>query len=137
VKSLPIRQLKADFALATQAQENRDKLIQDARGVSKQIQADSKAQAAIAVTNAATTRFEYVARLRADVSAFTNLLAQFGTNTLLYERMQLAAAMPEILTNSEKLFLPRRQDGKTRELRLELNREPAENARATMNQQIQ
>jgi membrane protease subunit HflK len=134
VKSLPIRQLKADFALATQAQENRDKLIQDARGASNKILADSKAQAAIAVTNAATTRFEYVARLRADVSAFTNLLAKFGTNTPLYERMQLAAAMPEILTNSQKFFLPRRQDGKARELRLELNREPAENERTTMNQ---
>lgn len=133
VMSLPIRQLKPDFALATQAQENRDKLIQDAQGASKKIRADSEAQAAIMVTNAATTRYEYVERVKADVSAFTNLLAQFGTNTALYERMKLAEAMPGILTNSEKMFLSRREDGKARELRLMLNREPAQNARATMN----
>ena len=70
--------------------------------------------------NAESARFKYVTAVNADMEAFTNLLAQFKTNTLLYEQMRLAEAMPQILTNADKFFLPRRADGKARELRVML-----------------
>ena len=41
--------------------------------------------------------------------------------------MQLVQAMGQVLTNvQDKMFLPERADGKPRELRLMLNREPPE-----------
>ena len=63
--------------------------------------------------------------IQAEASAFLKLLPRFQQDPALYEQMKLAEAMPGILTNvQETIFLPQRADGKTRELRLMLNREP-------------
>ena len=61
----------------------------------------------------------------ASTPAFNQLLPRYENDPGLYQRMELAKAMSQILTNvQDKIFLSRRDDGKTRELRLMLNREP-------------
>jgi len=78
------------------------------------------------ITNAAeSARVRFVTSVASDAEAFTNLLANYKTNPHLFAQLELAKAMPQILTNvQDKIFLPTRADGKPREVRLQLNREP-------------
>jgi hypothetical protein len=58
---------------------------------------------------------------------FTDLLPKYESNPGLFAQVTLVQAMGPILTNvQDKIFLPARADGKPRELRLMLNREPPE-----------
>jgi membrane protease subunit HflK len=125
VQSIPPRQLKDVFAAVAIAIQNREKMRIDATIEENRIMNDAGAQAS-SITNAAeSARTRYVTSIQAEASAFLKLLPQYEKDPALYEQMKLAEAMPGILTNVEdKIFLPQRADGKTRELRLMLNREP-------------
>jgi len=125
VRSIPPRQLTAVFAAVTTARENRSKLLDDARSYQNKVLSDSTAQS-VSITNlAATDRDNYVKSLKADAKRFTDLLPEFEKYPNLFAQQQLVLAMGQILTNvQDKMFLPEREDGKPRELRLMLNREP-------------
>jgi len=137
VKSAAPRQLADDFRQVTAARQNRDKLIQVALGEESRILAEAGAQAVSVTNSAESARNRYVTSVQGDTVAFTNLLAQFKTqfksDPRLYMQLQLAEAMPQILSNADKYFLPQRADGKARELRLMLNREPPQNRRNALN----
>ena len=69
------------------------------------------------------------ARLVNDVSSqadrFNDVLPKYRLNPNLFAQQRLAETLSRVLTNvQDKIFLPQRADGKTRELRLQLNREP-------------
>ena len=67
----------------------------------------------------------YVKYIQADAKAFTDLLPSYQSNPYLFTQQRVAEAMAQVLTNvQDKIFLPQRADGKPRELRLQLNREP-------------
>ena len=52
-------------------------------------------------------------------------LPQYQKYPALFAQQKVAEAMTEALTNVEdKMFLPEREDGKPREIRLMVNREP-------------
>ncbi len=125
VQSIPPRQLAAVFAQVTTARQNYEKLLNDARGDESRILNDASAQAT-SITNAAeSARTRFVTGVESDAKAFTELLPKYGQNPNLFAQMELAKAMTQILTNvQDKIFLPQRADGKPRELRLMLNREP-------------
>ncbi len=120
----PPRQLADIFKQVTDARQNRDKLIQDALGDQNRILSQAGA-ASSSITNAAeAARVRYVTSVQSDAEAFEKLLPQYRSDPHLYAQMQLAQAMPQIYTNADKFYLPQRADGKPRELRLLLNREP-------------
>ena len=125
VQSVAPRQLKDVFAMVTTARQNRDKLINDALSEQNRIASQSGAAAA-SITNAAeSARTRYVTAIESDATAFTELLPKYTGNPNLFAQLELAKAMTQILTNvQDKIFLPQRADGKPRELRLQLNREP-------------
>ena len=127
VQSVPPRQLKDVFAQVTTARQNYDKLINDAQSKTNQILNEAGAQAT-SITNAAeSARIRFVTGVESDAEAFTKLLPRYQADPRLFAQMELAKAMTQILTNvQEKMFLPERADGKPRELRLLLNREPPE-----------
>ncbi|MGA2243377.1 MAG: SPFH domain-containing protein [Verrucomicrobiota bacterium] len=133
VKSAAPRQLADDFRQVTAARQNRDNLIQVALGEHSRITNAASAQA-VSITNAAeSARERYVTSIQAETTNFTSLLPQYQSDPRLYAQLKLAAAMPQILSNADKYFLPQRADGKARELRVMLNREPPQNARSTAN----
>ena len=125
VQSVAPRQLKEVFAMVTTARQNRDKLINDALSEQNRIASQAGAAAA-SITNAAeSARTRYVTAIESDAGAFTELLPKYESNPNLFAQLELAKAMTQILTNvQDKIFLPQRADGKPRELRLQLNREP-------------
>jgi len=135
VRSIPPRQLTAVFAAVTTARENRSKLLDDARSYQNKVLSDSTAQS-VSITNlAATDRDNYVKSLKADAKRFTDLLPEYEKYPNLFAQQQLVLAMGQILTNvQDKMFLPEREDGKPRELRLMLNREPPQKKTAATGQ---
>jgi membrane protease subunit HflK len=125
VESVAPRQLKDVFSQVTTARENRTKLLNDAQSYTNQVLSTAGAQM-VAITNlAAADRDNYVKSLKAEAKRFTDLLPQYQKYPGLFAQQKLTEAMTEVLTNvQDKIFLPERADGKTRELRLMLNREP-------------
>jgi membrane protease subunit HflK len=127
VVSEPPRQLADFFRLVTAARQNRDKLVQDALGLQNRILSQAGADAVSITNSAESARTRYVTSIQSDAEAFTKLLPKYQSNPQLYAQLELGKAMPQIFSNVDKYFLPQRADGKPRELRLMLNREPPQN----------
>jgi len=125
VQSVAPRQLKEVFAAVTTARQNRDKLINEALGEQNRILSQAGATAS-SITNAAeSARTRFVTAVESDAEAFAKLLPEYQKNPRLFTQLELTKTMAVVLTNvQDKIFLPQRADGKTRELRLMLNREP-------------
>jgi membrane protease subunit HflK len=125
VHSIAPRQLQPVFDQVTTARENRNKLLNDARSYENQVFNHSGAQA-ISITNeAATASANFVKSITAESRRFNDLLPQYRINPDLFVQQTFVRAMSPVFTNvQDKIFLPQRADGKPRELRLQLNREP-------------
>jgi len=126
VQSMAPRQLKEIFAQVATARQNRETLINGALSEANRISSQAGAQAASITNLAESARNRFVANIVADAGAFTKLRPEYERNPNLYTQMELAKAMPQILANAEKNFLPVHADGKPVELRLQLNREPVQ-----------
>jgi membrane protease subunit HflK len=125
VQSIPPRQLKDVFSRVTSARENRNKLLNEAHSYENQVLSQSGAQASSITNAAAADRARFVESITAEAKRFSDLLPKYESNPSLFAQQTLVQAMGPILTNvQDKIFLPQRADGKPRELRLMLNREP-------------
>jgi membrane protease subunit HflK len=135
VQSIPPRQLADVFTRVTTARENRNKILNDARSYENQVLSQAGAQASSVTNAAAADRTRYVQSITAEAKRFSDLLPKYESNPGLFAQLTLVQAMGPILTNvQDKIFLPERADGKPRELRLQLNREPPQQKTATPNQ---
>jgi membrane protease subunit HflK len=132
VRSIPPRQVKAAFDRVTTARENRNKVLNDARSYENQMLSQAGAQTAAITNEAEADRARLVESIAGDAKRFNDLLPKYEGNPDLFRQVQLVGLMGQVLTNvQEKIFLPTRLDGKTRELRLLLNREPPKPATET------
>lgn len=122
---IPPRQVKAAFDRVTTAREDRNKLLLDAHTHANQRLISAGAEATTTTNLAESAKTRLVKSLSGDAKRFTDLVAKYDKNPDLFRQVYLVGTMNEILTNlNEKIFLPDRLDGKSRELRLLLNREP-------------
>jgi len=125
VQSIPPRQLQDVFTRVTTARENRNKLLNEAHSYENQVLSQSGAQASSITNAAAADRARFVESITAEAKRFSDLLPKYESNPSLFAQQTLVQMMGPILTNvQDKIFLPQRADGKPRELRLMLNREP-------------
>ena len=125
VQSIPPRQLQGVFSMVTTARENRNKLLNDAHSYENQVLNQSGAQATSITNAAAAERGRYVQAITAEAKRFGDLLPQYQQNPNLFVQMTFVSAVEQAFTNvQDKIYLPSRADGKPRELRLMLNREP-------------
>ena len=125
VESRPPRQLKPAFDNVVSAGINRNKVLDEARSYENKTLSAAGADAAGIVNVAETDRNRLVMSVAADAKRFSGLLAKYESNPDLFMQQQFVQTMGRVLTNvSEKIYLPERTDGKARELRLLLNREP-------------
>jgi membrane protease subunit HflK len=125
VQSMAPRQLKDVFAQVTTARENRSKLLNDAHSYENKVVSEAGAAASSITNVAASDRARFVESLTAEAKRFDALKPNYERNPSLFAQQQLVEVMGQVLTNvQDKFFLPQRADGKPRELRLQLNREP-------------
>ena len=113
------------FHPVTTARENRNKVLNDAHSYENQVISQAGAQASSITNAAAADRARYVESITAEAKRFSDLLPKYESNPSLFAQQTLVETMGQMLTNvQDKIFLPERADGKPRELRLMLNREP-------------
>jgi membrane protease subunit HflK len=125
VRSIPPRQLQPVFDQVITARENRNKLLNEAHTYESQTLNQSSAQATSITNAAAAERARSVDAITADAKRFAALLPQYQANPSLFVQQTFVQAMTMAFTNvQDKIYLPQRADGKPRELRLMLNREP-------------
>jgi membrane protease subunit HflK len=127
VQSIAPRELQNVFSLVTTSRENRNKALLDAHSYENQVLNQSGAQATSVTNAAAAERARYVQAITAEAKRFGDLLPQYRANPDLFVQMTFVSAVEQAFTNvQDKIYLPSRADGKPRELRLQLNREPPE-----------
>ncbi len=125
VESRPPRQVRDAFNRVLQAEVTRAKLLDEARSYENQVLSKASADAAGLVNAAESDRTNLVATIAAEAERFQKLLPQYKQNPQLFELQLLTETLGRMLaTAQDKIFLPERVDGKTRELRLLLSREP-------------
>ena len=122
---VPPRQLKAIFDQVTEAEQNRNRVLDDAHSYENQITNSAAAQGAAAISEARSARARYVQSVQADAKAFSALLPNYRINPALFEAQKLVQVVGQATTNASfKAFLPTTANGEPVELRLLLNREP-------------
>ncbi len=113
------------FDAVQSAAQDRGKKISEARGLADQATRKAIGEAQAIVSAGVTTSNQVVQAVAADARYFTDQLPQYQKDPALFQRRLLTGTMERVLANArDKVFLPTRADGKTRELRLQLNREP-------------
>jgi len=127
--------VKMAFAAVLSAQIDRDRLLQEASTYTNQVLTAATASSNAIVNLAEAQRVQYVSDLSSRATNFLNILPWYKTNADLFVQQRFNETMGRVLTNiDEKIYVPERLDGKTRDLWLLLNREPPKPSTATTNQ---
>ena len=101
--------------------------VAEAEGIARNITNSALAQASVLVSEALTRSNLLVKSVKEEARVFTQQLPYYQSNPQLFKQRLLMETMQVALTNAQdKFFIPQRADGKTRELRLQLNRGPLE-----------
>jgi HflK protein len=125
VQTKPPLSLKNAFDGVLAAQSTRDKTYNEALSYQNEVVSKSEAESASRVNSAQADKVRLVESIRAEAHLFTDLLPGFKSNPSLNANRLLTEKIGQVLTNvQDKIYLPERADGKTRELRLQLSREP-------------
>ena len=118
------RQLNLAFDNVLNAGQNRDKALNDARSAANQLLSKAGSDAAGRLDAAQAERTRLVQSVRSDADTFRRLLPKYQLNPDLFTQQRLVETMGRVLTNAhDKIFLAERGNGRSRELRLLLNRE--------------
>ena len=117
--------LKKSFEEVNNALSTRDKMRNDAKSYENGTLSRAEAEAAGRRSRAQAESVQLVSQVRADAQQFLDILPLYQSNPDLYHHLLLAEKIGQVLTNvQDKWYLPQRTDGKTREVRLQLSREP-------------
>lgn len=125
VQTIPPRQLQEAFNRVLQTSVQRDKTLNEASSYENQVLSKARSDAAGRINAGETERTRTVESITADAKQFSDLLTEYQRNPELFTKIRQTETLQRVMTNvQEKIYLPGRADGKSRELRLQLNREP-------------
>jgi membrane protease subunit HflK len=124
VQSVPPRQLKEAFASVLRAEVTRNKVLNEARSYENQVTNRASADAQSVVNFAQSERVLRVTEVASRGKQFSELLPKYNENPNLFVQQRLNETVGRVMTNvQDKIFLSHNPEGRTRELRLLLNRE--------------
>ena len=125
VQSVPPRQLKDAFASVLKAEVMRSKVLNEARSYENQVTNKAGADAESLINLAQSDRARLVSDVAAQAQRFQEILPQYQRHPALFDQQRLTETLGRVLTNAQdKIFLADSPDGKQKQLRLLLNREP-------------
>jgi regulator of protease activity HflC (stomatin/prohibitin superfamily) len=125
LQAIPPRQLTAAFAAVLEAEVRRSKLLNDARSYENQVLSRSRSDAATRTNTALAARTALVESMGVEAKRVGKLVPEYRKDPQLFTRLRLTDVLGRIYTNAQdKIVLQERGDGRPRELRLQLNREP-------------
>lgn len=107
------------------AQQTARARVSEAESYSRGVTNNALGQASAIVTDGVTYSNTLVKTIAAEARRFEDQLPYYASNSELLQQRLITETMGRVLTNSQfKVFVPSRADGKQRELRLQLSREP-------------
>ncbi|MHB8521802.1 MAG: protease modulator HflK [Limisphaerales bacterium] len=113
------------FDQVLSAEQERSKKVNDAEGDAHQIRLKAQGEATALLNEANSSTNLLLQTAAADAKKFVELLPNYQKGEQLFKRQLYIETLQRVMTNAqEKFFVPRRADGKPRELRLLLGREP-------------
>src|SRR5439155_5053009 len=125
LSAIPPRQLKRAFDAVNEAEVRRSTVVNEARAYENQTISRARADAQARINAGETERNVLVQSVRAEAERFNGLLAQYELNPGLFIQQRQIEVLQRVLTNAQdRIVLSHRVDGKPRELRLQINREP-------------
>jgi modulator of FtsH protease HflK len=132
VESIPPRQLKVWFDAVNTAQTQQDATNSAAMKWTNYVLSKAVADSATITNTALADKLRFVSAIQSDADNFTNYLAKYRENPGLFANILLLQKIGDVMPNvQDKYYVPERPDGKSRELRLQLNREPLKSTNAT------
>jgi len=118
--------VKDAFNDVLKATQDRQRKISEAQGYYDETVRKAVGEAKSIVDTGLVSSNSLVQTVSAESTFFRDQLAAYDRNPVLFRERNRIAAVTDILTNApDKFFLPERADGQRRELRINLNREPA------------
>ena len=123
---IPPRQVKDKFKEVLDAQQDLSNARDTARGYANEIVNKAHGEASALVNAGETARNQLVQAVEAEARYLSDQLPYYNRDPKLYlQRLQIEA-FQRLMTNAQvdKWFIPDRADGKSRELRLQLSRDP-------------
>ena len=121
---VPLR-VRYAFNSVQESVEDRNRKISEAKGYADEVTRKALGEVQTAVSAGMTLSNQLVQAVSAEAKSFVDQLPRYRENPNLFEQRLRAETMGRVLTNAvDKFFLPSRADGQSRELRLQLNREP-------------
>jgi membrane protease subunit HflK len=126
--------VKDAFNDVIKAEQARSQKILESQGYSDETVRKAIGEAKSLVDTGLVSSNSLVQTIAAETKFFRDQLASYDRNPALFRERYRITTLGEVLTNaSDKFFLPERADGQRRELRINLNREPASTARKDNN----
>lgn len=122
---VPPRQLEDQFTKVVQASQQRDDALNKAKSYAVEVSSKARAESESRTNAALAASSRVVSMAEAEAKQFLALQPQYQRNPQFYMQWRQTEALAKVLTNAQdKMFIPKRPDGKPFELRLELSREP-------------
>lgn len=122
---IPPRQLSEKFRAVLDASVRRDQVLNEARSFTNEVRSRAIGEAATTLSLAQSESNRLVEVVGAEAKRFTDVLPQYRENPELFQQLRVAEVVRRVLTNAEeRIYVPAREDGKSRTLRLDLSRAP-------------
>lgn len=125
VQVIPPRQLKDKFNAVLEAGVKRDKALNEARSYENEVLSKARGEAASRTNAGETERTRLVEFVAAEARKFSDLLPEYRKDPELFFRLRQTETLARVMAGAqEKIFMAARPDGKPRELRITIGREP-------------
>jgi len=125
VRVIPPRYTKTAFDAALSAEIERRKAREDANSYAGRILSTAEGEANSIINAGQSDRTRMTQAVAAEAQNYKNQLPHYQADPNLFMARVQTETLARVMTNVEdKIFLPERADGKARELRLLLSREP-------------
>ena len=125
VQTFPPMYVKEAFDQVLEAEQALSEARNTSQGKAEEITRKAVGEGRALISDGITRSNMLVQTLRADAEAFSDQLADYQRNPRLFRERLLVETMFQVLTNvNDKWLLPESKDGRRRQIRLMLNREP-------------
>lgn len=123
--------LREKFQVALNKSQDRSKTLSEARGYAQKTLAQAKGNAASIVAAANAGKLRIVEQVKSEASQFELLYPKFAENPDLFINRIYLQSLARVMENArEKFIFKSKEDGKSQELRLQINRRPVAPKRA-------
>jgi len=125
IQTMAPEDVREAFDAVLTAQQTAQQRISESEAYARGVTNNALGQASSIVIDGVTSSNQLVKTIAAEARRFEDQLPHYHANPLLFRQRLLTETLARVHTNAQlKVFMPSREDGQPRELRLQINREP-------------